>query len=68
MRDQLTNVSKHTNNVIMNLEDNNGNGSQWVCIFNSQNKYYFDSYGLPPPVEVRNSDRMVFIKHFKSNN
>ena len=36
----------------MNLEDNNGNGSHWFCIFNSQDKYYFDSYGLPPPVEV----------------
>ena len=52
MRDELTNVSKHTNNIIMNLEENNGNGSHWVCIFNSQFKYYFDSFGLPPPVEV----------------
>ena len=52
MRDELTNVSKHTKNIIMNLEDNNGNGSHWVCIFNSQDKYYFDSFGLPPPVEV----------------
>ena len=52
LRDELTNMSKHTNNVIMNFEDNNGNGSHWVCIFNSQDKYYFDSFGLPPPVEV----------------
>lgn len=52
MRDELTNVSKHTKNIIMNLEDNDGNGSHWVCIFNSQDKYYFDSFGLPPPVEV----------------
>ena len=52
MRDELTNVSKHTKNIIMNLEDNNGNSSHWVCIFNSQDKYYFDSFGLLPPVEV----------------
>ena len=25
----------------MNLEDNNRNGSHWVCIFNSQDKYYY---------------------------
>ena len=41
MRDELTNVSKHTKNIIMNLEDTNGNGSHWVCIFNSQDKYYY---------------------------
>ena len=52
MRDELTKVSKHTKNIIMNLEDNNGNGFHWVCIFNRQDKYYFDSFGLPPPVEV----------------
>ena len=44
-------MSKHTKNIIMNLEDNNGNGFHWVCIL-SQDKYYFDSFGLPPPVEV----------------
>ena len=52
MRDELINLPKYTKNIIMNLEDNNGNGSHWVCIYNNQVKYYFDSYGLPPPVEV----------------
>ena len=52
MRDELTNLSKNTKNIIMNIENNNGNCSHWVCIFNSQDKYYFDSCGLPPPVEV----------------
>ena len=27
MRDELTNMPKHTKNIIMNLEDNNGKGS-----------------------------------------
>ena len=37
----------------MNLEDGSGNGSHWVCVFNDKAaKYYFDSYGLQPPVEV----------------
>ena len=52
MRDELINLSKYTKNIIINLEDHYGNGSHWVCIYNNQVKYYFDSYGLPPPVEV----------------
>ena len=37
----------------MNLEDGSGNGSHWVCVFNVKAaKYFFDCYGLPPPVEV----------------
>ena len=68
MRDELTNVYKHTKNIIMNLEDNNGNGSHWVCIFNCQDKYYFDSFGFHHLLKKYNSCRMVFIKHFKSNN
>ena len=26
----------------MNFEDNNGNSSHWVCIYNNQGKYYFE--------------------------
>ena len=29
--------------------------SHWVCIYNNQVKYYFDSCGLAPPVEVMKS-------------
>ncbi len=50
MRDELTKLSKNTKNIIMNLDTQNG--THWVCIHNSQDKYYFDSYGIPPPVEV----------------
>ena len=52
MRDELTNLSKNTKNIIMNLVDHNGISSHWVCVYNNQVKYYFDSYGLLPPVEV----------------
>ena len=53
MRDELFNLPKDTKNVRMNLEDGSGNGSHWVWVFNDKAaKYYFDSYGLQPPVEV----------------
>ena len=34
IRDELINLPKYTKNIIMNLEDNHGNGSHWVCIYN----------------------------------
>ena len=52
MFDEFTKLSENTKNIIMNFDDNNGNGSHLVCIFNTQDKYYFESYGFPPPVEV----------------
>ena len=52
MRDEFKNLSKYTKNIIMNFEENNGNSSHWVCIYNNQVKYYFDSNSLSPPVEV----------------
>lgn len=42
---------------IVNLDTLGGEGTHWVCYFNDPSeKYveYFDSYGLPPPVEVEN--------------
>ena len=53
MRDKLLSLPKDTKNVVMDLEDGSENGSHWVCVFNDKAaKYYFDSYGLPPPIEV----------------
>ena len=37
----------------MNLDDSSGSGSHWVAYYrNRKDKYYFDSYGLPPPKEL----------------
>ena len=55
MRDELPKFSDNTKNIIINFEDKNGNGSHWDCIHNKRDKYYFDSYGVPPPVEVMKS-------------
>ena len=34
---------------IVNLADSLSDGTHWVCYYNG---YYFDSYGLPPPLEI----------------
>jgi len=38
---------------IMNLDDSSGNGTHWVAWLKRGNdKFYFDSSGLPPPTEL----------------
>lgn len=38
---------------ILNLDDSSGTGTHWVCWYKDGNKkYYFDSYGLTPPIEL----------------
>jgi hypothetical protein len=37
----------------LNLDSSNGQGTHWVCWYrDGDNKYYFDSYGLDPPIEL----------------
>ena len=58
MRDALPDKTKDLESGIMNLDVSSGPGTHWTCWF----KYpaqrssksvccYFDSFGLPPPVE-----------------
>lgn len=54
MRDELNN-NKVTNNecLIINTDHSSNNGTHWTCLFiKNRICYYFDSYGLPPPLEV----------------
>jgi hypothetical protein len=38
---------------ILNLDDTSGSGTHWVAwLRNGGSKYYFDSYGLQPPLEL----------------
>ena len=38
---------------ILNLDDTSGTGTHWVAWYKDGNeKFYFDSYGLPPPSEL----------------
>lgn len=53
MRDTLPKASTKKECGILNLDSNEGNGTHWTCWFkpNSTHCYYFDSYGLPAPLE-----------------
>jgi hypothetical protein len=40
---------------IMNLDDLHGYGTHWYCWFKcGVSKFYFDNFGLQPPVEIIN--------------
>lgn len=54
MRDTLP-IEKYNNECgIVNLDDNTGNGTHWVAYyFDGKQKIYFDSFGLDPPVELK---------------
>ena len=53
LRDTLPKKPKRNECVIMNLDDTSGDGTHWVAWFKRGNdKFYFDSFGLPPPTEL----------------
>ena len=54
MRDELTGKSPHHSECgILNLENHLQRGSHWTCWFKEgKDRYYFDSYGEPPPREI----------------
>ena len=53
LRDTLPKRPKKNECGIINLDDSSGTGSHWCCYWiDGDKKYYFDSYGLPPPLEL----------------
>ena len=65
MRDTLPAKSMKKECGILNLDIKKGNGTHWTCWYKSDSThcYYFDSYGLAPPVEF---DRYIKMKFFYS--
>ena len=54
MRDQLPNKPNRNECGILNFDDSKGDGTHWVAWYKkSRNKYYFDSFGVQPPLELR---------------
>ena len=52
-RYSLPKISKKKECGILNLDDSTGTGTHWTAWFrNNRDKYYFDSYGLQPPLEI----------------
>lgn len=55
-KDNLPKAIGDNENGIVNLAKENEPGTHWVCYFNEKRlEYvlYFDSYGLPPPEEIK---------------
>ena len=54
MRDELKNLKIYNIECrVLNLNLSNESGSHWTCWFKiNRDKYYFDSFGLPPPKEL----------------
>jgi hypothetical protein len=63
MRDELKKTASNNECLVLNIDHSNSwhynsegklvNGTHWTCLFIKDKVcYYFDSYGLPPPLEV----------------
>ena len=52
MRDELKGKPQKYEAFVMNTDISKNNGTHWIGIFIGNEKYYFDSYGLQPPLEV----------------
>ena len=54
MRDEFKNLKSNSRECgVLNLNLSNESGSHWTCWFKIKNdKYYFNSFGLPPPKEL----------------
>ena len=55
VRDELPKRARANEYGILNLDDSSGRGTHWVgWAKKRKEKIYFDSYGLPPPIELFN--------------
>lgn len=53
MRDQFHGKSRYQETGVLNLSPSTMPGSHWCCYYrNGKERYYFDSYGESPPVEL----------------
>ena len=62
-KDELEGIDKYEGSYYVNMQDSDdGNGTHWVLMYIDKDgkALYFDSFGVPPPVEIEN-----FLKMFK---
>lgn len=51
---------------VLNLDDSDGPGTHWVAVYHhpkSEYVDYFDSFGLPPPLEVQKYTKLKPIQY-----
>lgn len=67
MRDTLPKQINEIECGIVNLDINKNNGTYWVCYYiNPEKCYYFDSFGVDPPIEViRYLNREIEMSNFQ---
>lgn len=71
MRDELPRGKASRNEcLVLNIDHSSNDGTHWTCLFidNDDVSYYFDSFGLPPPLEVLeycSNGRERFYSSFK---
>jgi hypothetical protein len=54
MRENIP-IIKKNKGCIINLDDMDNQGTHWTALYNDNGQYlYFDSYGMPPPEELKN--------------
>jgi hypothetical protein len=69
MRDTLPNKVNKVECGILNLDVSKNNGTHWVCYYkNKDTSYYFDSFGLDPPLELQNYLNSQNYQRFKFKN
>ena len=55
MRDTLPDKINNKECGVVNLDVSKNTGTHWVCYYkNKDTSYYFDSFGLDPPLELQN--------------
>lgn len=64
MRDEMENT-EHNKSYIINLDSSDRPGTHWVGLHRNKvgESFYFDSFGLPPPEEVRQKCRRLFYSN-----
>jgi len=59
MRDEIKEM-KDNECYVFNIDHSSNNGTHWTCLFSKNGEsYYFDSFGIQPPLEV--------VKHCPNN-
>ena len=71
MKDEVPNSLPKNASLIINIDNEDGDGTHWVCVFHDIKKdgyiEYFDSFGLSPPEKVLNMMKKSNKKRLYSN-